>query len=248
MMAATLAEGVTTLENAAREPEVIELASVLKKMGANIKGEGTEIITIEGVKELKSTDHTIIPDRIEAGTFMTAAGITGGNIKIKNCNINLLDSVTRKLEEAGMEISYKDNGIIAKGNRPIRSVDIKTLPYPGFPTDMQAQMMAFMCFANGTSVISETIFENRFMHVSELRRIGADIRIEGHNAIVKGVPDLSGAPVMATDLRASACLILAGLAAKGKTEISRVYHIDRGYERIVEKLSKLGADIKRVAD
>lgn len=248
MMAATLAEGVTTLENAAREPEVIELAAVLKKMGANIKGEGTDTITIEGVKELKSTDYTIIPDRIEAGTFMTAAGITGGNIKIKNCNINLLDSVTRKLKETGMEISCKDSGVIAKGNSAISSTDIKTLPYPGFPTDMQAQLMAFMCFANGTSVISETIFENRFMHVSELQRMGADIRIEGHNAIVKGVPYLSGAPVMATDLRASACLILAGLAAKGETEISRVYHIDRGYERIVEKLSKLGADIKRVAD
>ncbi|MDY6856900.1 MAG: UDP-N-acetylglucosamine 1-carboxyvinyltransferase [Thermodesulfobacteriota bacterium] len=248
MMAATLAEGVTTLENAAREPEVIELACILKKMGANIKGEGTEIITIEGVKELKSTDYTIIPDRIEAGTFMTAAGITGGNIRIKNCNTNLLDAVTLKLKETGLDISNKDKGITVKGNRTIRSVDIKTLPYPGFPTDMQAQMMAFMCFANGTSVISETVFENRFMHVSELQRMGADIRIEGHNAIVKGVPYLSGAPVMATDLRASACLILAGLAAKGETEISRVYHIDRGYESIVEKLSKLGADIKRVSD
>lgn len=248
MMAATLAEGVTTLENAAREPEVVELAAVLNKMGANITGEGTDTITIEGVKELRSADHTIIPDRIEAGTFMTAAGITGGTIKIKNCNISLLDSVTRKLNEAGMEISCKDSGMIVKGNNAIRSTDIKTLPYPGFPTDMQAQLMALMCFANGTSVISETIFENRFMHVSELQRMGANIRIEGHNAIVTGAPYLSGAPVMATDLRASACLILAGLAAKGKTEISRVYHIDRGYERIVEKLSKLGADIKRVAD
>ncbi|MEW6616461.1 MAG: UDP-N-acetylglucosamine 1-carboxyvinyltransferase [Thermodesulfobacteriota bacterium] len=248
MMAATLADGVTTLENAACEPEVVELANVLKKMGANIRGEGTEVITIEGVKELKPINHTIIPDRIEAGTFMIAAGITAGNIKVHNCNIEHMDAVFSKLKEAGLKLTCESDGVRVIGTKPIRSVDIKTLPYPGFPTDMQAQMMVLMCFANGTSVISETVFENRFMHVSELRRMGADVRIEGRSAIVKGVSGLNGAPVMATDLRASASLILAGLAAEGKTEISRIYHIDRGYERIVEKLSNLGADIKRVKD
>lgn len=248
MMAATLAEGVTTLKNAAREPEVVELARVLKKMGANISGEGTEIITIKGVKELKPVTHTIIPDRIEAGTFMVAAGITAGDIKIRNCNINHMDSVVSKLREAGLKITREGDGLRVIGSRSIRTVDVKTMPYPGFPTDMQAQMMALMCLADGTSVILETVFENRFMHVSELRRMGADVRIEGCNAVVKGVRKLSGAPVMATDLRASASLILAGLGAEGKTEISRVYHIDRGYERIVEKLSNLGADIQRVKD
>ncbi|MFA4910099.1 MAG: UDP-N-acetylglucosamine 1-carboxyvinyltransferase [Desulfobacteria bacterium] len=248
MMAATLADGVTTLENAACEPEVVELANVLKKMGANIRGEGTEVITIEGVKELKSTNHTVIPDRIEAGTFMIAAGITAGNIKVRNCNIAHMDAIFSKLTEAGLKLICENDGVRVIGTKPIRSVDIKTLPYPGFPTDMQAQMMVLMCFANGTSVISETVFENRFMHVSELRRMGADVRIEGRSAIVKGVTGLNGAPVMATDLRASASLILAGLAAEGKTEVSRIYHIDRGYERIVEKLSNLGADIKRVRD
>jgi len=248
MMAATLAEGVTTLNNAAREPEVVELANVLKKMGANIKGEGTPVITIEGVRDLKPITHTIIPDRIEAGTFMVAAGITAGDVKVRNCNIDCMDSVISKLEEAGLEITREPNGVRVVGSNPIQKIDIKTMPYPGFPTDMQAQMMALMCFAYGTSVITETVFENRFMHVSELRRMGADIRVDGRSAIVKGVPDLSGAPVMATDLRASASLILAGLAAEGKTVVSRVYHIDRGYERIVEKLSKLGADIQRVKD
>lgn len=248
MMAATLADGVTTLENAACEPEVVDLANVLKKMGANIRGEGTEVITIEGVKELKSTNHTIIPDRIEAGTFMVAAGITAGDIKVRNCNIAHMDAVFSKLTESGIKLTYENDGVRVIGTKPIRSIDIKTLPYPGFPTDMQAQMMVLMCFANGTSIISETVFENRFMHVSELRRMGADVRIEGRSAIVKGVSGLNGAPVMATDLRASASLILAGLASEGKTEISRIYHIDRGYERIVEKLSNLGADIKRVKD
>jgi len=248
MMAATLADGVTILENAAREPEVVDLAEVLKKMGANIRGEGTEVITIEGVKDLKPVSHTIMPDRIEAGTFMIAAGITGGSIRVHNCNINHLDSVISKLKESGIQITKENNGLKIIGNGPIRSVDIKTLPYPGFPTDMQAQIMTLMCYAGGTSVISETIFENRFMHVSELRRMGADIIIEGHSAIVKGVPNLNGAPVMATDLRASASLILAALAAEGKTEISRVYHIDRGYEHIVEKLSNMGAQIERVKD
>lgn len=248
MMAATLAEGITTLENAAREPEIVELATALKKMGANIKGEGTETITIEGVKELKPITHEIMPDRIEAGTFMVAAGMTSGDIKLRNCNINHMGATVSKLREAGLKIIKETDGLRVIGGGSIRTVDIKTAYYPGFPTDMQAQTMAFMCLANGTSVILETIFEDRFMHVSELRRMGADITIEGHSAIVKGVPSLSGASVMATDLRASASLILAGLAAEGRTEISRVYHIDRGYERIVEKLSSLGADIQRVKD
>ncbi|MFH1624313.1 MAG: UDP-N-acetylglucosamine 1-carboxyvinyltransferase [Pseudomonadota bacterium] len=248
MMAATLAEGLTTLENAAREPEVVDLANVLKKMGANIQGEGTEVITIEGVKELKPTVHTIIPDRIEAGTFMIAAGITGGDIRLRHCRVDHMDAVISKLREAGFDITCEVDSVRIIGSRPINSIDVKTLPYPGFPTDMQAQVMALMCLANGASVISETVFENRFMHVSELRRMGADIRIEGHSAIVKGVPRLSGAPVMATDLRASASLILAGLAAEGTTEISRVYHIERGYERIVQKLSSLGADVRRFKD
>ena len=246
MMAATLAEGVTTLDNAAREPEVVDLANALKKMGANIKGEGTEVITIEGVKELRPITHTIVGDRIEAGTFMVAAGITAGDIRVRNCNINHMDSAISKLRESGLEITMENEGLRVIGTGSIRSIDIKTLPYPGFPTDMQAQMMALLCCASGTSVISETVFENRFMHVSELRRMGADVKIEGYSAIVKGVPNLNGAPVMATDLRASASLIIAALAAEGKTEISRVYHIDRGYERIVEKLSNLGADIRRV--
>ncbi len=248
MMAASLAEGITTLNNAAREPEVVELANVLKKMGANIKGEGTEIITIEGTKVLKPVIHSIIPDRIETGTFMVAAGITAGDIRVRNCNLNHLDSVISKLRETGLKITEESDGLRVVGNKLIRTVDIKTMPYPGFPTDMQAQMMALMAVASGTSVILETVFENRFMHVSEIRRMGADIRIDGRSAIVKGVRKLSGAPVMATDLRASASLILAGLAAKGRTEISRVYHIDRGYDGIVEKLSNLGADIKRVKD
>ena len=248
MMAATLAEGVTILENAAREPEVRDLAIVLKKMGAIIEGEGTEVITIEGVEELKPVTHRISPDRIEAGTFMVGARITQGDIHIKGCNVNHMDSVINKLLETGLEVSSENEGIRVIGNGPIRSVDIRTSPYPGFPTDMQAQMMALMCFADRTSVISETVFENRFMHVSELKRMGADVRVEGHSAIVKGVSSLSGAPVMATDLRASASLILAGLAAEGQTKISRVYHIDRGYDRIVEKLSNLGADIRRVKD
>ena len=246
MMAATLAEGVTILENAAREPEVRELAVVLKKMGAIIEGEGTEVITIEGVEELKPVTHRISPDRIEAGTFMVGAGITQGDINITGCNINHMDSVINKLLETGLEIKVRTDRVRVIGNRPIRSVDIRTSPYPGFPTDMQAQMMALMCFADRTSVISETVFENRFMHVSELKRMGADVRVEGHSAIVKGVSSLSGAPVMATDLRASASLILAGLVAKeGQTEVNRIYHLDRGYEALEKKFQKLGARIWR---
>ncbi len=246
MMAATLAKGETVLENAATEPEVAALAEVLKKMGARISGAGSNIIRIEGVKRLTATEHTIISDRIEAGTFMVAAGVTSGNIHIRNCNLDHMEATVNKLREAGMEILREEDGVRAIGNKRIRSVDAKTLPYPGFPTDMQAQFMVLMALAKGLSVISETIFENRFIHVSELRRMGADIKVEGNSAIINGVKTMSGAPVMATDLRASASLVLAGLAAEGETEVSRVYHLDRGYERLEEKLAGLGARIRRV--
>ncbi len=247
MMAATLAKGTTVLENAAKEPEVVALAHFLNKMGARVSGAGTDVITIEGVKEFSPADSTIIPDRIEAGTYMVAAGITGGEITLKNCDITHLEAVVNKLEAAGTKI-YADNGKVRViGSKPVNSVNIKTSPYPGFPTDMQAQFMALMSLGNGTSIISENVFENRFMHVAELRRMGADIEIEGNTAIVKGKKYLSGAPVMATDLRASASLILAGLAARGTTEIYRPYHLDRGYEEITSKLSKLGAHIWRVS-
>ena len=245
MMAAALAKGETVIENAAGEPEVRELAEVLNKMGANISGAGSRIIRIKGVRHLTATEHTIIPDRIEAGTFMVAAGVTKGNVHIRNCNLGHMEAVINKLREAGMEILREDNGTRAIGNKRIKSVDIKTLPYPGFPTDMQAQIMVLMTLARGLSVISETIFENRFIHVGELRRMGADIKIEGNSAIINGVKGLSGAPVMATDLRASASLVLAGLAAEGETDVSRVYHLDRGYEKLVEKVSSLGAHIRR---
>ncbi len=247
MMAACLAEGTTVLKNAAKEPEVVNLADVLNGMGAKITGAGTDIISIEGVDELHPVEASVIPDRIEAGTFIIAAGITGGNVRILGCDPSHLDALILKLRDAGMEITVIDGGIRATARRKIKSVDIKTLPYPGFPTDLQAQIMALMAVASGLSVITETVFENRFMHVSELMRMGADITINGNSAMVKGIPKLKGAQVMATDLRASASLILAGLAAEGKTELSRVYHIDRGYERIEKKLSPLGADIKRVS-
>ena len=246
MMAAALAKGETVIENAAAEPEVVELAEVLNKMGAKISGAGSNIIRIKGVKKLTATEHTIIPDRIEAGTFMIAAGVTRGNVHIRNCNLDHMEAVVNKLREAGMEILREDDGARAIGNKRIKSVDVKTLPYPGFPTDMQAQIMVLMTLAKGLSVISETIFENRFIHVDELRRMGADIKVERDSAIVNGVQGLSGAPVMATDLRASASLVLAGLAAEGQTEISRVYHLDRGYEKLEEKLAMLGAHIRRV--
>ncbi|HBO84621.1 MAG: UDP-N-acetylglucosamine 1-carboxyvinyltransferase [Deltaproteobacteria bacterium GWC2_42_11] len=246
MMAACLADGRTILENAACEPEVVELANMLNKMGACIEDAGTDVITIEGVKGLKAAEYTIMPDRIEAGTFMVAAGITQGNILIKDCPLQHLDALTLKLKEVGVEIKSENSGVRVIGNYPVGSVDIKTLPHPGFPTDMQAQIMAMMSIASGLSVITENVFENRFMHVAELRRMGADIKIEGKSAIVRGRPFLSGAPVMATDLRASASLILAGIAAHGITEVSRVYHLDRGYERIDEKMKKLGANIKKV--
>ncbi|TLN00166.1 UDP-N-acetylglucosamine 1-carboxyvinyltransferase, partial [bacterium] len=236
------------LENAAREPEIPELADVLIKMGAKIDGAGTDTIRITGVSELQPVTHRVMPDRIEAGTFMTAAAITGGDVRIHNMRPDHLDALVFKLQDAGVEISHKDNVLRVKGPRRVRSVNIKTRPYPGFPTDMQAQLMALMTVAEGTSVISENIFENRFMHVSELLRFGADIIIEGNTATVKGVRKLSGAPVMATDLRASASLILAGLAADNTSEVSRIYHLDRGYESIEKKLAGLGADIVRVKE
>lgn len=246
MMAASLAEGTTILENAAREPEIINLADVLKGMGAKIRGAGTDIVEIEGVKTLRPVEADIIPDRIEAGTYMIAAGLTGGDVNILGCIPGHLDAVITKLRETGMEITPIDDGLRVVGNRNINSVDVKTLPYPGFPTDLQAQIMVLMSMGAGSSVIKETVFENRFMHVNELTRMGANITVDGNNAIVRGVSELRGAPVMATDLRASASLILAGLVAEGATEISRIYHIDRGYEHIEEKLSSIGANIRRV--
>jgi UDP-N-acetylglucosamine 1-carboxyvinyltransferase len=248
MMAAALARGETILENAAREPEIVDLALVLNKMGARIEGAGTDTIRITGVNELGPVSHRVMPDRIEAGTFMVAAAITGGDIRIKGMQLEHLDALVFKLQDAGVEITNKDNVVRVKGPRKIKGVNIKTRPYPGFPTDMQAQFMALMCLADGASVVSENIFENRFMHVSELMRFGADITIEGGTATVKGVKKLSGAPVMATDLRASASLILAGLAADNTTEVSRIYHLDRGYEAIEKKLAGLGADIQRVKE
>jgi len=248
MMAASLAKGETVLENAAREPEIIDLARMLKLMGARIEGAGTDTIHIEGVNELAAVNYRVMPDRIEAGTFMVAAAITGGDIRIANMQLEHLDALVFKLQDAGVEIINKDGLVRVRAPKRIRSVNIKTRPYPGFPTDMQAQFMALMTVADGASVIAENIFENRFMHVSELMRFGADITVEGNSATVKGVKKLSGAPVMATDLRASASLILAGLAAEGETEITRIYHLDRGYESIEKKLAGLGADIQRVKE
>jgi UDP-N-acetylglucosamine 1-carboxyvinyltransferase len=247
MMAATLAEGTTILKNAAREPEIVNLAEVLIGMGARIRGAGTDVITIEGVESLHPAEAAVIPDRIEAGTFLIAAGMTGGDIRILGCNPLHLDALIARLRDAGMRIDTDGDILRAVGGGTVKSVDVKTLPYPGFPTDLQAQIMAMMALGSGLSVITETVFENRFMHVSEMMRMGADIVIQGKSAIVRGVAKLRGAPVMATDLRASASLILAGLAAEGTTTLSRVYHIDRGYQRIEKKLSALGADIRRVS-
>ena len=246
LMTAALAKGETILENAAREPEIIDLAEVLTGMGAHIEGAGTDTIRIVGVEELTPMNHAVMPDRIEAGTFMIAAAITGGHVRIRNMRLEHLDALTFKLQDAGVEVYSRDNAVEVRGPERIRPVNIKTRPYPGFPTDMQAQFMTLMCMAEGASVISENIFENRFMHVAELLRFGADIVVEGNSATVKGVRQLSGAPVMATDLRASASLVLAGLAADNTSEVSRIYHLDRGYERIEEKLKGLGADIERV--
>jgi UDP-N-acetylglucosamine 1-carboxyvinyltransferase len=248
MMAAALARGTTVLENAAREPEVIDLAGALNSMGAKVSGAGESTIEIEGVDELRPLSYSVIPDRVETGTFLTAAGITGGDILIKDCIPEHNDALIAKLREAGLTIDVKDTTVRVAGPERPYSRDIKTMPYPGFPTDMQAQFMALMCIADGTSVIRETIFENRFMHVAELRRMGADIDIEGGVATVRGVKRLKGADVMATDLRASASLIVAGLAAEGETTIHRIYHLDRGYERIEEKLKRLGAVVERLTN
>ncbi|AKQ65054.1 UDP-N-acetylglucosamine 1-carboxyvinyltransferase [Myxococcus hansupus] len=245
MMAAVLAKGRTVMENCAREPEVEELAKVLNKMGARIEGAGTSIITIEGVDGLKPVEHAILPDRIEAGTLLVAAAISGGNVLVKRVVPEHLDAVVEKLRETGCTITAEAGGLRCQAPQRLEAVNITTTEYPGFPTDMQAQLMALMSVSQGTSVISENIFENRFMHVPELDRLGADISIQGHTAVVKGVKGLSGAPVMATDLRASASLILAGLRAEGRTDVSRVYHLDRGYERLESKLRGLGADIRR---
>jgi len=247
MMAAALAEGVTLLKNAAREPEIVNLAEVLNGMGARVTGAGTDEIRVEGVERLHPVEAAIIPDRIEAGTYIIAAGITGGDIRVVGCEPSHLDALIEKLQDAGMIIEPVAGGLRAAGRGRLRSVDIKTLPHPGFPTDLQAQMMSLMAVAEGLSVITETVFENRFMHVGELMRMGADIQIQGNSAIVKGVSALRGAPVMATDLRASASLVLAGLAARGATELSRVYHLDRGYQDLEKKFSALGADIRRVS-
>jgi len=248
MMAACLAEGRTVLENAAREPEVSDLAQLLVSMGARIEGIGSSRIIIEGMKELKGARHRIIPDRIEAGTLMVAAGITKGEVLIRGAMPEHIQVLFEKLREAGMAITIEDQGIRARMDRRPSPVNIRTLPYPGFATDMQAQMMALASVGRGRSMIAETVFENRFMHINELMRMGAKIRVTGSNAFIQGVPRLSGAPVMATDLRASASLVLAGLAADGVTSISRVYHLDRGYEGIEQKLSALGARIERVSE
>lgn len=247
LMAAVLAKGRTVLRNAAREPEIIDLAKVLNAMGARISGAGTGVLTIEGVSSLKTASHSIISDRIEAGTFYAAAGITGGKILVKNAPLEYLNSTEEKLKQIGLTFEHQgsDTVLVTGPERP-RSADLKTEPFPGFPTDMQAQYMAMMCLGDGLSVITETVFDNRFIHVDELKRMGAEIRLSGNTAIISGIEDLHGAPVMATDLRASASLVLAGLAAKGQTELSRVYHIDRGYEKIEEKLSGLSARIRRI--
>ena len=248
MMAATLAKGMTLLENAAREPEVVDLANALISMGAKIKGAGESVIEIEGVDELRPLNYSVIPDRIETVTFMIFAGITGGDIIIKGCKLEHLDAPIIKLKEAGLVFEHKTEGIRVIGPSRPKATDIKTMPYPGFPTDMQAQFMALMSMAEGTSMIKETIFENRFMHVAELKRMGADITVEGSTAMVKGVSRLKGAPLMATDLRASASLIVAALAAEGETVIHRIYHLERGYEKMEEKLLRLGAYVRKMKE
>jgi UDP-N-acetylglucosamine 1-carboxyvinyltransferase len=249
MMAAALAKGTTLIENAAREPEVIDLADCLNKMGAKIYGAGTATITIEGVDNLKGIEYNVLPDRIETGSYLVAGAISGGRVKLKDTRPDMLDAVVAKLQEAGAVIETGEDWISLdmKGNRP-KAVDIHTAPYPAFPTDMQAQFCALNAIAEGSSIITETVFENRFMHINELQRMGANVRMEGNTAFIRGVSKLKAAPVMATDLRASASLVLAGLVAQGDTEVQRIYHIDRGYERIEEKLQQLGAIIRRVPD
>lgn len=246
MMAAALADGTTVLENAAREPEVVDLANCLMAMGARIEGAGTDVITVHGVARLHGAEYRVMPDRIETGTYLVAAATTGGRVKLKDTRADLLDSVLEKLREAGARVGHDDSSITLEMDGPIKSVNLRTSPYPAFPTDMQAQFMAMNTVAQGAATVTETIFENRFMHVQELRRLGADIEVEGNTAVVRGVKQLDGATVMATDLRASASLVVAGLIAQGETTIERIYHIDRGYECIEEKLSQLGARIRRV--
>jgi UDP-N-acetylglucosamine 1-carboxyvinyltransferase len=247
MMAASLAQGTTVIENAAKEPEIVDLAHFLIKRGARIVGAGSDVITIEGVRELRGSDHEVIPDRIEAGTYLVAGAITRGAVSVNLCRPEHLDPLLNKLREGGAEIRVEKERVTLDASKRVRlkGVDVRTLPFPGFPTDMQAQMVALMSIAEGTSVITETVFESRFMHVEELRRMGADIRVEGNRVVVTGREQLTGAPVMASDLRASAGLVLAGLTAEGLTEVLRVYHLDRGYERIEEKLRSLGASIER---
>ncbi len=247
MMAAALAEGTTVIENAAREPECVCLARALERMGARVDGAGTAVVTVEGRPALGGAVHTVIPNRIEAGTFMVAAAITGGSVRVTGARADHLDAVIAKLRQAGVRVHEGESGLAVERNGPLGAVDVTTMPYPGFPTDLQAQFMALMTRAQGTSSFTETIFENRFMHVQELARMGAQVRVQGNRALVRGPSRLSGAPVMATDLRASVCLVLAGLAAEGTTRVSRVYHLDRGYERLEEKLRGLGAEIVREA-
>ena len=247
LMAACLAEGTTVLENAAREPEVADLAQCLTAMGARISGAGTDRIVVEGVPELRGAGHAVMPDRIETGTFLAAAAATGGDVTIRGVDSRSLAAVIDKLGEAGADIAAADSMLRVRGDGRPRATNVRTAPFPGFPTDMQAQFMALVARADGASVITETIFENRMMHVQELKRLGADIEVEGNAAVIKGVERLTGAGVMATDLRASACLVIAGLVADGETTVDRIYHLDRGYERIEDKLSALGARIRRVA-
>jgi UDP-N-acetylglucosamine 1-carboxyvinyltransferase len=248
MMAATLAEGTTVIESAACEPEVIDLADYLNACGARISGQGTPRITIEGVKELHGCEHTVIPDRIEAGTFMMAAAITNGEILLNNSRLDHLMALVDRLKAIGVNVERKNGTVQISSSRRLEPVSVTTQPYPGFPTDLQAQIMALLCLADGNSIITEKIFPDRFVHVAELGRMGARLRKEGPTVIVEGVKNLIGAPVMASDLRASAALVIAGLVAKGKTRISRVYHIDRGYEKIEQRLATLGADIQRVPE
>ncbi len=245
MMAAVFAEGTTILENCAREPEIVDLANFLNKAGAKIEGAGSPMITIHGVTSLNETEHSIMPDRIEAGTFLIISGMVDGDIYLENCPLLEMESTVEKLQAMGLEITEKDGLVRSQKKDIIKGVDISTRPHPGFPTDMQAQIMALMSLAEGSSLVEETIFENRFMHVSELARMGADIKITASSALVRGVKDLQAAPVMASDLRGAACLVLAALAAKGKTVINRIYHLDRGYERMEDKLNAIGAKIVR---
>jgi UDP-N-acetylglucosamine 1-carboxyvinyltransferase len=246
MMAATLAEGTTVIRSAAREPHISDLANFLNAMGAEIEGIGTSVLKIHGVKQLRGTEYSIVPDDIEAGTFMVAGAITGGDVFVKDAVQENLEAVSATLSEAGVQLDWKENGVRVTTPRQLSAIELNTEPFPGFPTDMQAQMTGLLSLVPGTSVITEAVHTDRFMHVAELNRMGADILVRGHRATVRGVPKLSGAPIMASDLRAGAVLVLAGMAAEGETVVSRVYHIDRGYERIEEKLTAIGANIVRI--